>query len=369
VFGESNDPSLPGIREKGFFELDEEIIDIQIKGMDEGSSDVEGEEPSGSMLILLTKNGVVYIQGFWGNDELLINTNRNITKLRFPLNKNELVTKIASGSFHCLALTNLGRVFGWGFNHFHQIPNSNERELDTPKLINFTNFDHIVDIACNAYSSFFLTKHGDIYGAGSFNGKKTILRKFKTEKSSKEEFTRIHTGNSESMVIATTKQNTLYVFSDDIDLIGFALNGKPKPYYFYKLKTLPINSDDFVSQIALGYKHVLIKTNSNPLFSWGDNEWSQTGHPKEYDYYSGEEIINVPLELDLKNLEKLNINLYAGYYHNFIQINDSVFGFGENSHYCENNPFNKKMGELMFENNNEDDNFISVPTFIKNIND
>lgn len=74
------------------------------------------------------------------------------------------VVKIVSGTWHSLALTITGQVFGWGDNNLSQsCPQNNFGVCLTPKMINLPTGETASDIAANSNKSFVLTDIGNIY--------------------------------------------------------------------------------------------------------------------------------------------------------------------------------------------------------------
>ena len=82
-------------------------------------------------------------------------------KIEFP----EKISKIVCGENHSLALSKNGNVFGFGFNHFHQLSNDEIYRmkiigLNKPTLILRDKFGNlnVLDISASRNCSFFMCK-------------------------------------------------------------------------------------------------------------------------------------------------------------------------------------------------------------------
>jgi hypothetical protein len=126
-----------------------------------------GEE----QLILLTQNGKAY--EFKVNDYKRENSEKYIYfKLKSLKNKNysfenERIVMISCGYRHSLALTESGRVFGWGDNECGQLGVDVYRSSE-PTIIELNDLK-IQKISCGRFHSLLLSCDGDIYAFG-WNG-------------------------------------------------------------------------------------------------------------------------------------------------------------------------------------------------------
>jgi serine/threonine protein kinase len=114
--------------------------------------------------ILLTQSGKVY--------EYLVNGNERENSEKYIYFKlksfkkysfgNEKIVMISCGWEHSLALTESGRVFGWGDNGFRKF------RPDDLKIFELNDVK-IKKISCGIFHSLFLSRDGDIYAFGSNN--------------------------------------------------------------------------------------------------------------------------------------------------------------------------------------------------------
>jgi hypothetical protein len=116
--------------------------------------------------ILLTQSGKVY-EYKWNDDERKKSKQYIDFKFEFQLKsfnnssiQNEKIVSISCGIWHSLALTEDGRVFGWGSNNFGQlgidVRHSSEPIIDLK----------IQKISCGSFHSLLLSCDGDIYAFG-----------------------------------------------------------------------------------------------------------------------------------------------------------------------------------------------------------
>eukprot|EP00002_Diphylleia_rotans_P027735 TRINITY_DN556_c0_g1_i6.p1 TRINITY_DN556_c0_g1~~TRINITY_DN556_c0_g1_i6.p1 ORF type:complete len:1411 (-),score=203.29 TRINITY_DN556_c0_g1_i6:236-4468(-) len=82
--------------------------------------------------------------------------------------ENIKIKDIAAGSFHNLALTENGKIFGWGSNQEFQLLGDNKRPVHTPRVVNYRDHDvnirdHVDSIVCHHKSSGCVTRNGSAY--------------------------------------------------------------------------------------------------------------------------------------------------------------------------------------------------------------
>jgi hypothetical protein len=118
-------------------------------------------------LILLTQSGKVYEYEL--NEKKLKNNEKYIHfELKSFKNsslENEKIVMISCGHWHLLALTESGRVFGWGHNLFRQLGVDFYRHSIEPIIIELNGLK-IQKISCGYSHSLLLSCDGDIYAFG-----------------------------------------------------------------------------------------------------------------------------------------------------------------------------------------------------------
>jgi RCC1 and BTB domain-containing protein len=80
---------------------------------------------------------------------------------------NEKILSIACGGGHSLALTDSGKVYGWGWNNYGQVGSGKYYSQYIPEIISPNNNQKFKSISCGYQHSLLLTNEGDIYAFGS----------------------------------------------------------------------------------------------------------------------------------------------------------------------------------------------------------
>lgn len=122
-------------------------------------------ETSGSHTITLKVDGTVWCYGKGLHGEMGTGKegiSDEPVQAIFP--KGTIITKIAAGEDHCLALDSNGNVWSWGRNHYSQLGNTKEEQLLVPTIV--PDLKDIVKIACGANNSFAIGKSGEVYSFG-----------------------------------------------------------------------------------------------------------------------------------------------------------------------------------------------------------
>lgn len=115
--------------------------------------------------VALSQMGDVFTFGENNNGQLGINQQENVYQTapikiteNFDLQEDEQITKIAVGSSHALALTQLGNVFVWGNNNFGQLGND-KRGINAYKPEKLELYgEKAIQIACGSFHSYVLTE-------------------------------------------------------------------------------------------------------------------------------------------------------------------------------------------------------------------
>ena len=147
------------------------IIPVRIlaKGTKPASMEILVEpqvETSGSHTTTLKVDGTVWCYGINKYGELGNGTTSDSddpVQAKFP--EGTIITKIAVGENHNLALDSDGNVWVWGRNNYYQLGNNKDKVVSTPKKI--TSLSNIKDIACGNNTSYVVTNDGELYSFGS----------------------------------------------------------------------------------------------------------------------------------------------------------------------------------------------------------
>ncbi|KAH3683430.1 hypothetical protein WICPIJ_005587 [Wickerhamomyces pijperi] len=192
----------------------------------------------------LNKKGVVYA---WGNGQQM-QLGRKVSersRLR-TLEPREFglvdVKFIASGEFHCFAITTDNKVLTWGLNQFGQCGISSDLEdgsiISEPTEVTALADKDIVSIAAGEHHSLALAANGDLYSFGRYDMFEVGIAK---EDLPEETFRDVH-GKPRSVPVPT------------------------------KLNKLPP-----IRSIAVGSHHSLIISEDGVVYSWGFGETYAVG--------------------------------------------------------------------------------------------
>uniref|UniRef100_A0A8W7PDC2 RCC1-like domain-containing protein n=1 Tax=Anopheles coluzzii TaxID=1518534 RepID=A0A8W7PDC2_ANOCL len=156
--------------ELGLGGIEEEQVMVPRK-MDWSQADeVVRVECGTSHTLFLTKEGKMYAcgnndHGQLGHD---LDTLPNKRPQRLTSLENYIITCISCGTAHSLALTNWGQVFSWGSNAVGQLGHDADNgRQPTPRMIKAIGAKHVVQIASGQYHCLALTNNGELYAWGS----------------------------------------------------------------------------------------------------------------------------------------------------------------------------------------------------------
>jgi len=269
---------------------------------------------------IVTENKQVYMWGCSDDGALgrVINQENKDVEEATPglVNVKNIVT-LSMGSYHSMALTDDGKLRGWGgykeeggFLGFSLEGERGARQF-TPININFFEKKGIVlkDVQCGFNDTIALSTHGKVYEWGA------ILNRLnrRTQRPGAQERERIAQLTPTMLTISGVKHifaggdshfavdHTGNVYSWGINGFGQLGTGDNKTHMRpHKLKGFPAN----IKQIACGASHCLLLTEDGQVFSWGRNAYGQLGqgedepapergreraivtHPKKIEFFS-----------------------------------------------------------------------------------
>ncbi len=248
--------------------------------------------------VALSQMGDVFTFGENNNGQLGIDNSENLYQTSpikitsyFDLQQDDQITKIAVGSSHALALTQLGNVYVWGNNNFGQLGND-KRGVNAYKPEKLELYgEKAIQIACGSFHSYVLTNLNFLYGFG-YNGYGQLADKAVI----------VHTGNDKSIPYEMSKNFNLEVNEKIVDIYsgffyGMAITSNQNIFSFGQnssgqlgtrtnisistpqkiTQNIPFSTEDQVLHLALGEKHTLMVSTRGEVYSWGDNSSGQLG--------------------------------------------------------------------------------------------
>eukprot|EP01084_Bolivina_argentea_P008605 16108_1 len=218
-------------------------------------------------------------------------------------NNNETIINIKCGNSHSIFLTNNNNVYSCGSNRECQcLMDNNIKCIAKPKLI----YNNIKQIDVGDYMSLLLQINGDLIILGSFgdnniNFANEIVSNFKNKSITIKE---ICSGYYHGL--ALTVNNKCYSYGNNFN--GQCGSGEKSglsevitdPY-------LILFNNEYVQQIACGFRHSIVLTNKNNLYSFGSNM------SKECSPYVKDNSILSPYYLDKEKELKIDKTSYIEY--------------------------------------------------------
>jgi alpha-tubulin suppressor-like RCC1 family protein len=219
----------------------------------------------------LYNEGVNAVFVHYNDDVFEVDDKFNITKLDSLCQSG--ISNIAPGCGHCIALTNSGDVFAWGYNNVYQCGNGTNDNVNTPSLIKVKK---VIQIASYGFHTLVLTNEGHVYAWGANESgqcgmdqcvgvefpKMVIVEDLNTKVVS------IGCGTLFSMVVLNN--GNIYGWGDNnFGQLGLGMKTRfeTKPRLIESLEEITIK------KIACGMGHVIALSNNGTIYSWGINEY------------------------------------------------------------------------------------------------
>ncbi len=231
-------------------------------------------ETSGSHVTMLKVDGTVWCYGIGTYGELGNGyTNNSDLPVQALFPAGTVITKIAVGENHNLALDSKGNVWAWGRNNYYQLGNTSTSNVLRPTKID--SLSNIKDIACGSYSSFAVNEAGEVFSCGlNANGEGGIGSYTNKIPWTKAKFI------TDVIEIKAGKNHTIALKSNgDVYVTGSNLYGElalgtdvRKANTFVKVEGL----DKVVGITAGDSNNMAIKTDGK-VYAWGENIYKELG--------------------------------------------------------------------------------------------
>ncbi|MFG2116222.1 RCC1 domain-containing protein [Streptomyces sp. NPDC048718] len=256
-------------------------------------------------------------------------TTARATPVAVALPDDVQLTAIAPGYRDSLALTSDGRVYAWGANDFGQAGNGTTVSSSTPVEADLPPGTVVTAIAAGGFHSLALTSDGRVYAWGRNNWGQlgdgtTIDRSTPVE-------VRLPSGTEITAITAGTTGNFSLALTSDGRVLGWGLNNggqlgngtstgvAPNPTPAEAL--LPPGTD--ITVLAAGGVHTLALTSDGRVLAWGINQEGDLGDGTRNPHYT-------PIETHIPAGTKVTA-IAAGSYHSLAVTSDGrVLGWGAN---------------------------------------
>lgn len=262
----------------------------------------------------------------------------------FHLSDGEFIIDVGAGEYHCVAVSNTGRIFSFGSPVCLGLPTNVQYPWNTPLEIN-TYFpdlsgDTITMIECFDSATFILTESGRLF---YFGDNKEITNGFdkKVNTYSPREFTSyfdmqgdekiVKVFANASQVFFLTSMNSIFVYGNNY----YCKLGISKGVNVHTPTRIDQSFDmgdgEMFESVAVGVDHTLLLTNLGNVFSFGNNDYGQLGLGDIRDYEIPETIYPIN---DLMNIEGRVTRIAAGLKSSFFATDKGkIYSCGNNDYF------------------------------------
>lgn len=292
--------------------------------------------------------GTVYV---WGSDtdgQLGIFNGRDNTKvLMYPRMltalKNLVITEIAVGALHCIAITVDGLCYAWGNNEGFQLGLGPDMPVNItqPMLIKATN--NIKKAACGYQHSLLLNSEGNVLSMGigdggvlGHNNTNSIMYPKVILSLKKFYIAKIEAGGYHNL--ALTNEGHVYVWGrGDGGQLGLdhteLLYNNGEIYVDYPIRIFNSLSQKRIMQVACGEAHCLALTDEGKVFAWGWGSNGQLGNGyREEDFVESGNMLSIQYTptLILSFTQTITQISAGGLFSMFLTEDNEVFICGAN---------------------------------------
>ncbi|XP_001600404.1 RCC1 and BTB domain-containing protein 1 [Nasonia vitripennis] len=235
----------------------------------------------GNEALIVTKDGDVYALG--SNTAGCLGTGDSHSTLH-PKKVEALCGKgiktFAYGSGpHVLALTNKGEIYSWGHNGYCELGNGSTNQGLTPTLCLNLNEKVVTAIACGSHHSVALTEDGEVYSWGQ-NNCGQVSSGISSNQGAPRKVNSALTGKV--VVSIACGQTSSMAVTDVGEVFGWGYNGVGQlgiGNYVNQLSPCKVTGLNgiVIEKVACGYAHTLALSDEGALYVWGGNGFGQLG--------------------------------------------------------------------------------------------
>eukprot|EP01127_Copromyxa_protea_P022983 TRINITY_DN8483_c0_g1_i1.p1 TRINITY_DN8483_c0_g1~~TRINITY_DN8483_c0_g1_i1.p1 ORF type:complete len:370 (-),score=40.36 TRINITY_DN8483_c0_g1_i1:34-1143(-) len=208
------------------------------------------------------------------------------TKYQFEVIRDQLspYTQIAAGKTHSLFLDDKGKISSVGGNTQGQLGYDSDDSYSS--IIRHVRLpEKVKSISCGWQQSFAITESGQLFGWGcnifSMLGDGTMCNSVLPVLIMKNEVEKVASGVAHT--IALTRDGQLYVWGSNKN----SQLGLPTSTRLVSSPTkleLPLEANDTIIDVAVGWYHTVILTKNGSVYLWGDNRVGQLGLGEDFAY-------------------------------------------------------------------------------------
>ncbi|KMQ87442.1 rcc1 and btb domain-containing protein 1-like protein [Lasius niger] len=284
-------------------------------------------------ILIVTRDKMVYAFGHNKNKLLGIgcaSMTLQPKKVEVLCGKN--IKKIVSweGGPRIMALTEEGEVYSWGYAEeglketLKSYNDHVQMGLTIPTQIRLLSTKYIMDIKCSITHCLALTDDGEVYMWG-YSGIKVINVNIEPETYFSTDIKQVHFNGKKIVRIAcgslfsmaVSNEGKLYSWGHNID--GILGIGSVLPEFDQNLNTYQVTSlsNKIIDKVICGCAHTVALTNKGKIYIWGSNRYRQLG--------LGREVLKsmYPVLLNMPKMKKvLDIAIGQSYERNIALCND-----------------------------------------------
>ncbi|KAJ2958532.1 hypothetical protein NQZ79_g5897 [Umbelopsis isabellina] len=299
---------------------------LQRMGTDPSRGRLEIPEPR-------KKTGQVFVFGNGDVGQLGLGDEMLERKRPMPLKslEDEDIVDIVAGGIHTIAITKEGKLWSWGCNDQGALGRDGE-EMEPGPIEGLDNVK-FVKLACGDSISLALTDDGKVYSWGSFRTDDGILGFSKEQKvqskpalfTALEKFTIVDIAAGTDHAMALTDEGHVYSWGDGKQFqLGRRIMERRKTNGLVPERLALRN----IIHIASGAYHSFALNDKHELFTWGCNNFKQTGLSEEYGGRAPD-VIESPTKLETFTDGLIVKQVDAGEHHTVVLLtNGHVYTVG-----------------------------------------
>lgn len=290
--------------------------------------------------VIVKPDGKIYSWGlnsYWqlGNKSS-VNTNTPVAAYTGGVLGGKVITQVANGSNHTVALSNDGKIYAWGLNNYGQVGNGTIGVAIEPVLISSNgtlNGKTAIQVAAGLEHTVALATDGTVYawgnnsngqlGDGTNNNSNVPVAVYNSGVLSGKNIIQIAAGANHSVALAS--DGTVYAWGNNTNgQLGNGTNNSSNvPVAVFTSGEL---NGKLIIKIAAGVNHTVALASDGTVYTWGLNGAGQLGNGNFNDY-------NVPVAVNTSgvlNGKSISQIAAGGYFTLALSSDNQIYSWGSN---------------------------------------